>query len=97
MIIVLGISEQEDFHRPEIPLEKTREIDNEARTSKKTGIKEAHNSVRHPPKLSNILDLTNHLKSNCHLENQKWFLELPKECHLALDLKTQFHVLYSHV
>ena len=27
---------QEDFHRPEKPLEKTREIDNEARISKKT-------------------------------------------------------------
>ena len=25
LIIVLGISEQEDFHRPEIPLEKTQE------------------------------------------------------------------------
>ena len=39
MIIVLGISEQEDFHRPEIPLEKTREIDNEARISKKAEMK----------------------------------------------------------
>ena len=26
--------EQEDFHRPEIPLEKTREIDNEATKTK---------------------------------------------------------------
>ena len=39
MIIVLGISEQEDFHRPEIPLIKTREIDNEARISKKAEMK----------------------------------------------------------
>ena len=43
MIIVQGISEQEDFHRPEIPLEKTREIDNEARISKKAEIKRKFN------------------------------------------------------
>ena len=35
----LGISKQEDFHWPEIPLEKTREIDNEARISKKAEMK----------------------------------------------------------
>ena len=29
------MSKQEEFHRPEKPLEKTREIDNEARISKK--------------------------------------------------------------
>ena len=28
------MSKQEDFHRPENPLEKTREIDNEASISK---------------------------------------------------------------
>ena len=39
MIIVLGISEQEDFHGPEIPLEKTWEIDNKARISKKAKMK----------------------------------------------------------
>ena len=39
MIIVLGISEQEDFHRPEIQLEKTPEIDKEARISKKAEMK----------------------------------------------------------
>ena len=43
MIIVLGISEQEDFHRPEIPLEKTRETDNEARISKKAEMKRKFN------------------------------------------------------
>ena len=43
MIIVLGISEQEDFHRPEIPLIKTREIDNEARISKKAEMKRKFN------------------------------------------------------
>ena len=43
MIIVLGISELEDFHRPEIPLEKTQEIDNEARISKKSEIKRKFN------------------------------------------------------
>ena len=42
-MIVLGISEQEDFHRPEIALEKTREIDNEARISKKAGMKREFN------------------------------------------------------
>ena len=36
--IVLGMSKQEDFHRPKMPLEKTREIDNEARISKEAEI-----------------------------------------------------------
>ena len=31
MIIVLEMSKQEDFLRPEKPLEKTQEIDNQAR------------------------------------------------------------------
>ena len=35
--------EQEDFHRPEIPLEKTWEIDNEARISEKAKIKKKFN------------------------------------------------------
>ena len=59
------MSKQEDFHRPEKPLEETREIDNEARISKEAEMKkeiqyksEAHNSVRHPAELSNILDIT---------------------------------------
>ena len=33
------MSKQEDFRRPEKPLEKTREIDNEARVSKKAKMK----------------------------------------------------------
>ena len=37
------MSEREDFYRPEIPLGKTREIDNEARISKKTEIKRKFN------------------------------------------------------
>ena len=50
-----------DFNRPEKPLEKTQEIDNEAGISKKTEMKkkkksEVHNSVRHLAKLSNVLD-----------------------------------------
>ena len=56
------MSKQEDFGRPEKPLEKTREIDNEARISKKAENakniqlkSEADNSVRDPAKLSNIL------------------------------------------
>ena len=43
MIIVLGITGQEHFHRPEIPLEKTREIDYEARISKKAKMKRKFN------------------------------------------------------
>ena len=43
MIIVLGMSKQEDFGRPEKPLEKTREIDNEARISKKAEMKRKFN------------------------------------------------------
>ena len=34
---------QEDFRRPEKPLEKTREIDNEARISKKAEIQRKFN------------------------------------------------------
>ena len=34
---------QEDFRRPEKPLEKTREIDNEARISKKAKMKRKFN------------------------------------------------------
>ena len=37
--MVLGISEHEDFHQPEIPLEKTLGIDNEARIPKKAEMK----------------------------------------------------------
>ena len=37
------MSKQEDFRRPEKPLEKTRETDNEARISKKTGMKRKFN------------------------------------------------------
>ena len=43
MIVVQGIFEEEDFRRPEIPLEKTREIDNEARISKKAEMKRKFN------------------------------------------------------
>ena len=37
------MSKQEDFRRPEKPLEKTREIDNEARISKKPEMKRRFN------------------------------------------------------
>ena len=37
------MSKQEDFHRPEKPLEKTREIDNEARISKEAKMKRKFN------------------------------------------------------
>ena len=45
-MIVLKISGQEDFHRPEIPLIKTREIDNEARTSKKAEMERKFNRIQ---------------------------------------------------
>ena len=37
------MSKQEDFGRPEKPLEKTREIDNEAKISKKAKMKRKFN------------------------------------------------------
>ena len=37
------MSKQEDFGRPEKPLEKTREVDNEARISKKAEMKRKFN------------------------------------------------------
>ena len=37
------MSNQEDIHRPEKPLEKTRKIDNEARISKEAGMKRKFN------------------------------------------------------
>ena len=37
------MSKQKDFRRPEKPLEKTREIDNEARISKKAEMKKNFN------------------------------------------------------
>ena len=46
MLIVLAISDQDDFHRPEILLEKTREIDNEANISKKAEMKENSIGIR---------------------------------------------------
>ena len=37
------MSKQEDLHRPEKPLEETREIDNKARISKEAEIKRKFN------------------------------------------------------
>ena len=37
------MSEQENFHRPEKPLEKTREMDNDTRISKKAEMKRKFN------------------------------------------------------
>ena len=39
------MSNQEDFHQPEKPLEKAREIDNDARISKETKMKKKKNSI----------------------------------------------------
>ena len=57
------MSKQEDFGRPEKPLEKTREIDNEARISKKAEMKRKlnRNQKRITPgdiQLSSITPLT---------------------------------------
>ena len=55
------MSKQEDFGRPEKPFEKTREIDNKARISKKAEMKRKLNRnqkriiLRHPSQLFNIL------------------------------------------
>ena len=43
LIVALGMSKQEDFHRPKKPLEKTRETDKEARMSKATEAKRKFN------------------------------------------------------
>ena len=43
MIIVLGMPKHEDFGRPKKPPEKTQEIDNEARISKKAEMKRKFN------------------------------------------------------
>ena len=40
------MSKQEDFHRPEKPLEKTREIDNQARISEEAEMKENSTEIR---------------------------------------------------
>ena len=40
------MSKQEDFGRPENPLEKTREIDNKARISKKVEMKRNSIEIR---------------------------------------------------
>ena len=59
------MSKQKDFGWPEKPLEKTREIDNEAKISKKAEKEkkiqlksEADHSLRHSAKLFNVLGLT---------------------------------------
>ena len=60
MIILLGVSKQEDFHWPEKPLEKAQEINNESSQNEKEiqQKSEANNSVRHPGKISNIFGVT---------------------------------------
>ena len=42
------MSKQEDFHSPEKPLEKTREIYNEARISKEVEMKRKFNTNQKP-------------------------------------------------
>ena len=54
MTIVLGMSKQEDFGRPEKPLEQMQEIDNEARISKKAEMKRKFNRNQKRITLSDI-------------------------------------------
>ena len=58
------MSNQEDFRRPEKPLEKTREIDNEARISKKAEMKRKfnRNQKRITPRDIQLICLTSLVK-----------------------------------
>ena len=58
------MSKQEDFGRPEKPLEKTREIDNEARISKKAEMKRKfnRNQKRITPRDIQLICLTSLVK-----------------------------------
>ena len=58
------MSNQEDFRRPEMPLEKTREIDNEARISKKAEMKRKfnRNQKRITPRDIQLICLTSLVK-----------------------------------
>ena len=64
------MSKQEDFGRPEKPLEKTREIDNEARISKEAEMKRKfnRNQKRITPwniQLSSLIFLVIRVKQLC--------------------------------
>ena len=77
MIIVLGIYEEEDFHHPEIPLEKTREIDSKARISRKTEIKRTfnRNQKRITPcdiQVSYLTSLIRPILSDINTSTYKW-------------------------
>ena len=69
------MSKQEEFHRPEKPLEKSREIDNEARISKEAEMKRKFNRNQKRITLSDIQlsSLTFLFKSN-----KKYFVEIVK-------------------
>ena len=61
----------ENFHRPEIPLEKTREIDNEARISKKAEMKRKLNRNQ---KRITLLDIQLSSLTSLFVMNVKWLL-----------------------
>ena len=72
------MSQQKDFHLPEKLIEKTQEIDNEARISKEGEMEknyksEAHNSVRYPAKLY-FINKRSKLASKCHHENKLYLV-----------------------
>ena len=72
-MLVLGMSKQGDFHRPEKPLEKTREIDKEARISKKAKIKRKfnRNQKRITPR---DIQLSSLKVQSCKLCNNKYMV-----------------------
>ena len=67
----MGISQQEDVHRPEIPLGKTREIDNKARISKKAEMKRKLNRNQ---KRITLLDIQLSSLTSLFVMNVKWLL-----------------------
>ena len=62
---------KQDFHRPEIPLEKTQEIDNEARISKKAEMKRKLNRNQ---KRITLLDIQLSSLTSLFVMNVKWLL-----------------------
>ena len=84
----MGISQQEDVHRPEIPLGKTREIDNKARISKKAEMKRKlnRNQKRITPRDIQLSSLTSLIETRLvtHFSGYKA---------IKLDEKAMLHVL----
>ena len=96
MIIVPRISEREDSHQPEIPLEKTREIDNEARISKKVEMKRKFNKnqKRITPLDIQLSSLISLIKDTNDFLNKMNNFKVPKNSFLVtMDMKA----LYTNI